>query len=233
METLTSEQDTSGIFEKDNRNVVSNSHAFPFSAIVYIEAKFKNSNKTYRFSGFLIADNIVVTAAHCLYKEEIGGWPTSVTVKPGINSKFSMPFGLAKGRIAAVSTQWKESQDENYDWGAIKTYHSFVGNPGTLDIAISEDNSEFPARISGYPTEFPVGNVTYNQVFGDGIAYTNGEFNIAYQIDATSGQSGAPILDSHNIVRGIHSRGGAICNYGARITPNAFYYLNKFIEEND
>lgn len=231
--TLDSEVDTGGIFGTDDRSAVNNTRAFPYSAIVYIEAKFKNSDSTYRFSGFLIADNIVVTSAHCLYDEGKGGWPTSITVKPGKNGELSMPYGLAKGRVAAVSTQWKETRDENYDWGAIKTYHSFVGSPGKLSMTTTPDGSEFSAEIIGYPRQFPAGQHTYNQVHATGIAFTYNEYNIAYQIDATKGESGAPVLDSDNRVRAIHSRNDVICNFGARITPNVLYYLNEFIAEND
>lgn len=219
---------TMGIIGTDDRTEISNTRKFPYSAVVHIYVEFMHGKEAFEGTGFLVADNIVVTSAHLLYKKEYDGWATSVTVKPGRNGILSMPYGLAKAKKVAVSTQWEETKDYNYDWGAIKTAHSIVGNPGKFSMTTVEDSWNIPAKIIGYP-----GEKEYKQYEMSDLAMTVGDYSLGYQIDTTAGQSGSPILNENNVAIGVHSRAGDGHNFGIRFTPNVLYYLNEFIEQND
>lgn len=229
-----SDEVNGGIIGTDDRSIVNNTRKFPYSAIVSLQIEFNNGAKKTRGTGFLVADNIVVTAAHVIYNAEYGGFATYVVAKPGRNGELSMPYGLATATLVGVSNQWKDSQDNNYDWGAIKLTHTIVGKPGKIAMSTVEDYSwDIPAKISGYPKYYPGNEITYKQVEASGTVMTVGDYLLGYQIDATHGQSGAPILNENNVAIGIHSFGSGDYNFGARLNSNVLYYLNEFIQEND
>ncbi len=217
-----------GIIDTDDRTEVKNTKIFPYSAIVHLEIFF--GLNVYRGTGFLIADDVVVTAAHCLYSEEYG-WATNVTVRPGRNGAL-IPFGLATSKSVAVSKEYYANFDSNYDWGAIRVHKSFVGEPGAFNLKVFENTgSVINARISGYPAEVASKKLsTTKQYEMSGTVIPLGDYRFFYTIDSSGGQSGAPILNENNEVIGIHTSGSDLMNSGVRITPQVSYYLNEFVE---
>lgn len=213
----------------DGRTVVEDTTIFPYSAIVHLEIFF--GLKVYRATGFLIADNIVATAAHCLYDEEMG-WATNVTVRPGRNGAL-LPFGVATSKLCAVSTEWYETGDRNYDWGAIAIHDSIIGDPGTFNLA-DDVTGIIDANICGYPAFVESSIITTKKQYEMGGEVFCSPGNLCYfSITISEGQSGAPILDENNNVVGIVTALAENTGIGARITPQVSYYLNEFIAEND
>lgn len=222
--------ETQSIIDDDGRTLVSNTQQFPYSAIVHLEIHFGLITKL--GTGFLVDDNIVVTAGHCLYDRELG-WATLITVRPGRDGSLSIPYGLATSKRLSVATSWYEHYDTNYDWGAIALNVGLIGNPGHF-IMRSVDNIDLPmtATICGYPGQ--MGSSIFNnykQYEMSGEIHAYNDYRYIYTIDTSGGQSGAPILNSNNEVIGIHTTGSSVYNYGIRITPNVLYYLNNFIAE--
>lgn len=210
----------------DERTKVSSTRVHPYSAIVYVDIYFGTVHM--RGSGFLVSDNIVVTAAHCLYSEEYG-WPTSVSVMPGKTgySVFNDPYGVAAAKSIGVSKQWLADSDSNYDWGAIEIFDSLVGNPGKLNMVSLNDSTALNTtiKISGYPAEV-AGKTTYAQYEMSGTISYCTAYRYYYTIDSSGGQSGAPILNGNNEVIGIHTSGSTYYNTGIRFTADVLYYLN-------
>ena len=216
------------IGDSDGRTVVSNTRVFPYSAIVQLDIYFGLS--AYRGTGFLIDDNIVATAGHCLYDEELG-WATAVYVRPGRNGLLGIPFGIARSKRIAVSTEWHLSADSNYDWGAICIYDTLIGNPGSFTMtSVNDNSSNIQAKISGYPQNVgSSSSTTYKQYEMDGPVNILSMYRLYYTIDTSGGQSGAPILNSNNVVIGIHTSGSTSYNTGVRMTPQVLFYLTEFI----
>ncbi len=217
------------IIDSDGRTKVSSTKVHPYSAIVYLDIIYGTS-AVGRGTGFLIDDNIVATAGHCLYSAKYG-WATSVSVMPGKNGfgVFHDPYGVAMAKRIAVSHQWLNSCDSNYDWGAIEIKSGLIGNPGKINIA-SLDDEYSTIKISGYPKT--VGSsTTYAQYEMSGTISFSTPSRYYYEIDTSIGQSGAPILNSNNIAVGIHTDGvgAGLYNNGIKFTPNVLYYLNLCI----
>lgn len=216
------------VIGSDGRTVVNNTQQFPYSAIVHLEIHFGTT--TMRGTGFFIDDNVIATAGHCIYDDELG-WATLITVRPGRNGLLSIPYGLATSKQLAVSTQWYESLDHDYDWGAFSIHSGIIGNPGWFRLSTVPDYSVINnAKISGYPAYVNSDTIpTYKQYEMNGTVNAYSQYRFAYTIDTSGGQSGAPILDSNNIVIGIHTSGSNSTNYGTRVTSNMLYYYNEFI----
>ncbi len=216
----------------DGRTVVQNTRMFPYSAIVELEIFFGLDR--HAGTGFFISDDVVATAAHCLYNEELG-WATNVTVRPGRNGSLSLPYGLATAQTLSISIPYYEDPENNkdYDWGAIKLNPGIIGNPGQFTLTTVNDStsiSDITARISGYATYMTSDVFTdHKQYEMVGTGCTISSTMLRYKIDSSRGQSGAPILNMNNEVIGIHTSGGSMYNYGIRMNSNVIYYLTDFI----
>ena len=72
------------VFGTDDREQVKNTKTYPFSAIGYLEAKSKTGYGS--CSATLIGPRTVLTAAHCLYNHEAGGWQDDIFFVPGLKA---------------------------------------------------------------------------------------------------------------------------------------------------
>ena len=77
----------------DNRTKVSDTTVFPFRAIGYIVSTWPKGNSTIG-TAWLFKSDAIVTAGHCVYDKDLGGWATRVTFYPGRNGS-STPYGSA------------------------------------------------------------------------------------------------------------------------------------------
>ena len=72
------------MFGNDDRIQIANTKVYPFSAIGYLESK--NAKGEYEScSATLIGPSTVLTAAHCLYNHDAGGWQEDMFFVPGLN----------------------------------------------------------------------------------------------------------------------------------------------------
>src|SRR5262249_11021372 len=97
---------------------VPDSTAYPFSAVVRIEAHFPNqrSNQFTESSGVLIDRFHVLTAAHVIYSHADGGWADEVVVFPGQNGQRVRPFGQAFGTLERAFNPFIDSDNRgSYD----------------------------------------------------------------------------------------------------------------------
>ena len=214
------------IIETDDRTQITNTSSWPYSAICYIEMEFPNG-KNYIGSATMYDKNVAVTAAHCLYSEEDGGWATSVIVVPGMNGN-NMPFGYAYATSISAPQGWTKSGSSDYDWGLIKLNTNMGEKTGYFGVywALTSLNGS-NVDITGYPGEKSRTLWKMNGNLTDSSTY-----RLSYTIDTTGGQSGCPVYwkdsSGHRIV-GIHTLGSSSVNSATRVTKSVFDAMMNFI----
>ncbi|OQP43181.1 hypothetical protein A4H97_13695 [Niastella yeongjuensis] len=116
-----------------------NNTTFPFRAICRLIISGSDNTRWYG-TGFLIGPRTVITAGHCVYLHEHGGWARSIEVIPGLSSE-SRPYGSAVSRIFKSVAGWTKGKNRNQDYAAIiLPNNSQLGTQtGTFGFSVMKD----------------------------------------------------------------------------------------------
>lgn len=214
------------IIGSDDRIKVETTTTFPFNAICYILITFPDGN-TYKGSAWMYYSDIAITAGHCVYDSNHGGWAKSIKIFPGANGSNS-PYGDTIINRMHTSTKWTENSNEKYDY-AVLVLNSSLGNKtgyfGTHYTFWSLKGKN--VTITGYPGEY------YREQYSiSGSIKKCNSHKLYYDMDTTGGQSGCPVYwytsDHGYQAIGIHAYGSSSLNSATRITSSMFDFFESF-----
>jgi glutamyl endopeptidase len=216
----------------DERKQINDTTLFPYSAIVALEIAFPHSS-SWTCTGFLIDADTVVTAGHCVYDAFEGGWATSITAAPGRNGS-ATPFGSATATKLFAVSQWVDSADPDFDYGAIRLSAPLGDAAGWLGYGVKSNDDVLAnrrVRIFGYPTDKEFGTMWGMRRRIKGVA----PHKLFYKADTFGGQSGSPIFGKLSntcqpCAFGVHAYGVGgdpypTSNSGTRVDALAFASL--------
>jgi V8-like Glu-specific endopeptidase len=211
------------IIGADNRVRVFATTSYPWRAICSLKITAKD-NSNWIGTGWLVGPRTVITAGHCVYMHDHGGWAKSIEVIPGLNDA-SRPFNSGKSSNLRSVTGWTNSKNRDFDYGAIILPANFRPGDVTGYFGFGVKNDTYlmssVLNLSGYP-----GDKGGNQQWFMPLkpkALTSRV--IKYNIDTFGGQSGAPVWVKVGNVRtcvGIHTNGAASGNSATRIVTAVF-----------
>lgn len=219
----------SSIIGGDERVEVSNPSAFPNSTVAYLEAEFPDGTLGIG-TAFVWYKDLALTAGHCIYDSEHGGWATKVTIWPGKKGfgAWNNPYGTAQASQMHISTSFMNNGTATEDWGLLELNREIGNNCGWRGIAYSEDYSGFlnqNVTLAGYPSTH-----RYYQYQATGAVKITSSSKLYYDIDTEPGQSGSPIWDSAGYCIGIHVHGtytGMQWNSCTNITKSKFEFFTS------
>lgn len=211
------------IIGTDDRVRVSATASYPWRAICALKITAANGRR-FIGSGWLVAPRTVITAGHCVFMHNEGGWVRSIEVVPGLNDA-ARPYGSAfSGNLRSV-VGWTQSRNREYDYGAIiLPANARLGDrTGWFGFAVRDDTFLRAAHLnlSGYPGD-KGGN---QQWFMAQRTKSVSSRVITYEIDTMGGQSGSPVWILQNGQRygvGMHTNGHTSGNSATRIEGNVF-----------
>lgn len=194
-------------------------------------------------TGFLIGNDIVVTAAHNLYNPEHGGYAlsNSSVFDPAAGGPGVRPFG--RGRIITIRIPdgyFNSGNPQFYDYAVFQIDSPLgtdtLANHFDLRVASPSDFLNQNVEITGYPLNAQ-GSVTHDMWTASGPGQPrNNNRRLAYTLSTSQGQSGSPILlnsDPRHPI-GIHTDGvGPYApgyNSGILITQEVYDFLTKVIK---
>lgn len=207
----------------DDRVRITDTTAFPFSTIAYLELEDADGFVIASCTGTFIGPDALLTAGHCLWDADTGDWTSfNIRVIPGKNGD-DEPFGYDYAADWWVPDAYTETGSSDWDWGVIKladdslSYYTGWLSVAVLDTATLEA-PDFQPVIVGYPGDKPEGTM-WGLIRPAFLAVQ--DFTLYYDIDTAPGQSGSAIWsaqDGPNLgkIVGIHSQGGS-ANSGSRI----------------
>lgn len=211
------------IIGTDDRVRILNTTVYPWSAICALRMTAANGTK-WIGTGWLVGPRTVITAGHCVFMHNEGGWAKSIEVIPGLNDG-SRPYGSCVSSNLRSVKGWTQSKKREYDYGAIilPTNCRPGDKTGYFGYAVKDDSFLLSAilNLSGYPGD-KGGN---QQWFMSKKAKSVSDRVITYEIDTMGGQSGAPVWVKIGDVRycvGIHTNGHSSGNSATRIVKEVF-----------
>ncbi len=186
-----------------------------------------NDGSNWIGSGWLIGPRTVVTAGHCVYMSQHGGWASSIEVIPGRNGA-NRPYGSCVSSDLRSVQGWTQDNNTDYDYGVILLPESgALGNQvgwfGFVNYSDDQLKGQ-PVNIAGYPGDKPAGTQWFHS---DKVTEVD-ERKITYTVDTVGGQSGSPVWmyqDGNRYGVAIHTNGQSSGNSGTRITTDVYQNL--------
>lgn len=230
----------------DDRQPVAHPRSSPHGAIGTLYASFGGAAAP--CTGFLIYSDTVATAAHCLYDSDTRKKASYVTFRAADTPSTGGFFEChtTNPENIRVAPSYVSSPREGNDLGVIKVRCSdgINDNVNVLDYTgwlgfTPVDRYGNLVELAGYPSSVRGAPVESTMYTDEGRIVSTGTNVLKYKIDATSGQSGAPVFDRISAptvpvtgwyVLAIHGGGGRdlpdprLRNWGAR-TAGANYQL--------
>lgn len=209
------------VFGADDRIRIQNVDRVPYRWVCSLIITAANGS-LWLGTGWLASPRVVITAGHCVYLHNQGGWAKKVLVCPARNGN-NRPFVFTSTQPRSVEG-WVVSRLPESDYGAL-LLNSNDGNHGLgyMGYGALADEELFGllANVTGYPSDKDAGTLWGHTR----SLMTVRPETLSYDIDTYGGMSGSPVLrwdGSDYVVVGIHNYGDLAGNQATRVTPEVF-----------
>ncbi len=174
---------------------IEDTEEYPYSSVVNLLMEFDVGYAGCSGS-FVKNSQVVLTAGHCIYNAEYGGFPESITVVPGKDGS-SKPFGSKEAINWATNNSWINWEDPTNDWAVI-IVRPFDGDTGYMDTYYETGSSWYSGRdfeTAGYPGDEGYNGSEMWWDMGRAVYMMYGmieiDFDFGGEYDCIHGQSGS------------------------------------------
>lgn len=176
--------------KQDHRQRVYNTTDQPYRNICYLIVTFPDG-AICTGSGTLVYNDVVLTAAHVVYRPENGGVPTCIEVAPAQDGYYNYPMGKTTAFKIRTHNEWRNNKNYNYDWAVLKLNKSFdTYQPYTL-YADNEVEINNEVRTIGYS-----GDYNGNMATSLGHVMSANDFIMDIDNYIVEGDSGGAVIDT-------------------------------------
>lgn len=213
----------------DDRTEIVKTREYPWRCICSLKITAADGS-SWIGTAWFVSPRVLLTAGHCVYIHDRGGWVKRIEVIPGRRGS-ERPYGSAVAVNFHSVTGWTKNQQREYDYAAIMLPDNrrFGSDVGWFGYTAKRDEllNGLRINISGYPGDKPTGT----QWFHANTVTDVDPRVITYDTDTAGGQSGAPVWivqSNKRLAVGIHTNGALTGNSATRITPEMFNNINNW-----
>ncbi len=227
------------VIGRDDRTKVLDSETLPWRMICSLRITGTTGGAI--GSGWFAGPKTIITAGHCVFHPDLGGWAREITIYPGrFGENFPYPKNPAytkptvSSRFSTVRG-WTENLNPDFDYAVIHIDDPVGNETGWFSIANLTDDA-LKGRlinVSGYPGDRDFGR---NQYFASDKIEKVQPHRFFYSADTYGGQSGGPAWyqdeNDQPVVVGIHSYGvggSFTINSATRINADVFNIVQDWI----
>jgi V8-like Glu-specific endopeptidase len=220
------------VSSNDDRAQITDTSSYPAYTVGWLIGQTSKGDY-YTCSGTLIGPKSVITAAHCVYDHESGGWVTKLIFAPGATDANTFPFGTYEWADAKILKGFVSEYDgKNYgssmpwDLAEIELKDEAGNDVGWQGFKV-DDGSDFQATMLGYPGDKPDGTMWQTKCdippgnFGDQLYW--------HICNSYPGSSGSSMFDTDakgdEHIRGINVAEDDKVNYGVRLIKPYFQFI--------
>jgi len=222
------------VFPPDDRQRITPTTSYPWRTLVKLFITAADSSN-WICSGALVDNFHALTAGHCVYMKDNGGWVSSIQVVPGYDNGY-MSYNYAWATYLRSYSGWTDYQMTEHDWGLVtldRNVGSWVGYLGRMTASSSDAVYIGTLNTAGYPGDLCSGECMY---WDADSGRTATEYNHWYYMDTAGGQSGSPVWvyyssSGSRYILTIHTNGddGSGSNHGTRLNQDKYDRLNTWL----
>ena len=216
----------------EDRQQVTDTSTYPAMTVGWLWTQDQKGNWA-TCSATLIGPKTVITAAHCVYDHDTGGWVQAMTFIPGMSDAETAPYGQFDWANVNILKGFIDNYDgKNYgsvmpwDLAEIELQEDAGNQIGWMGFRV-DDATDLKATLLSYPGDKPDGTMWQSTCdvkpdqFGDQVFW--------HDCDTYAGSSGGALWEDAGkgdlYIRGINVAEDDKVDYGLRITDAYFQFL--------
>ena len=213
------------ILGADERTAVQDTTIAPWRLIANLYLVEPGPELVGSCTGTMIGDNLVLTAAHCVWDPEAGAPTSSAIVVATGDTTDVFPFGTAVVRSVSYPRGWVETGESLYDIALLHLEGSdpFGGRlrPYVPLAAVADWYFDLPNLLvttTGFPGDKPFGSMWFSRARD---WYVDADF-VYTDTDTTPGHSGASLMSAHEareevFILAVHAGGQTSGRFGRNV----------------